>query len=91
MSLIQMIKIAEENKPEFDEPCNHCGWCCMVEVCSVGKSITNSETIPCSLLEERDGKHYCSLGKEERFRELIGMGVGCDAMTQEEMIRSITI
>lgn len=84
--LIQMIKIAEENKPSFGSACNHCGWCCMTEVCPTALALGTSEEIPCKHLYEADGNHLCSLASSDLIKELLAMGKGCDAKTQKEAI-----
>lgn len=88
-NLGQTIKIAQDLKPKFSEPCNNCGWCCLTEVCEVGKMISGSEQIPCSLLTSVGNKHTCSL-VERLGGYVIGAGVGCCAKTQDEVIKELT-
>ncbi len=87
--MIELITTARANKPKEGEPCNHCGWCCMTEVCSVGQELTQSAKIPCSLLIESEGKHYCKLATLPEVREILSMGRGCDAVTQEEQLERL--
>ena len=90
-NLIAMLPISVENKPKFGESCNSCGYCCLTEVCSVGKETGGGEFGPCKLLikdENNENKLLCKLMLDENspFREIIGTGTGCDAKTQQEMI-----
>ena len=89
LDLMKVINISVGEKPEFGAECNHCGWCCLTEVCPTGQAITGTSVIPCSLLKSKGGKHYCSLiegADMQENKELIGAGVGCCAETQEERI-----
>lgn len=79
---------AQENKPAQWEPCNHCGWCCLTEVCPTGRMILKSETIPCPLLEEIGGKYYCTVATKG-MADVIGIGTGCDAATQQEQLEKL--
>ena len=89
VGLQQRIDMAAEDKPKFGDDCNHCGWCCMTEVCVVGKSITKQVYGPCNLLIERDSKYYCSIATTPEVRSIIGAGVGCCAVTQREQIEKL--
>jgi hypothetical protein len=87
------IEKAQETKPIFGDKCNHCGWCCLTEPCVVGKEITGVTMGQCPLLLRGDhsnpDKYYCSLVIHNAIdKETIGVGTGCDAMTQEEVITS---
>jgi len=84
-----MIKIskAEEIKPAFGDDCNHCGWCCMTEVCEVGREHGAGEMLPCKYL---DKNNLCGLAIQSKENaKLIGTNVGCCAMTQREMINQL--
>ena len=81
IAIIEAVKI----KPKFDEPCNNCGWCCLTEVCPVGADIVGTQ-IPCKLLISKEGKHYCPLAGNPEIDKIMGMGTGCDAKTQMEVI-----
>jgi len=83
---IKQIFSAQKNKPKFGSPCNHCGWCCMTEVCSIGQELSGSAALPCKYLETEDSKHTCKLAKVEQIRTQLAIGVGCDAKTQSELI-----
>jgi len=86
--LLSVINIATENKPPVGEPCNFCGWCCLTEVCVVGQGVSGSAILPCSLLREEDGKHLCGLS--DSLSDVLGLGTGCCAETQNEVIARIT-
>ncbi len=94
-NLIEAINIAASNKPLMGDKCNHCGWCCMTEVCPTGKEWGAGETIPCKfLIGEKltdmhydDTKHYCYLAiSVEELKQDIGTNEGCCAETQEERL-----
>lgn len=89
--LIELINIAESNKPKMGEDCNHCGWCCMTEVCSMGQNITGDSkyAIPCKLLVERDGKYYCSVADQVEDKQSLGFDTGCCAQTQTERLNEL--
>ena len=87
--LMTMIQAAEDTKPANGEPCNHCGWCCLTEVCVIGQELTGTSVIPCSLLTEKNGKHYCTLAETDTLKKEIGAGIGCCAETQAEAIQRL--
>jgi uncharacterized cysteine cluster protein YcgN (CxxCxxCC family) len=89
MQLGERIKIAEVSKPKFGQPCNHCGWCCMTEVCEVGKRSGAGEMIPCKFLYASNGDHFCDLAKSKAMKKTIGIGTGCDAITQNELLEQL--
>ncbi len=85
MKLIEAINLAEKKKPKFGEDCNNCGWCCLTEVCPVGKQKGAGEMLPCKFLT--DNKR-CGLVVEAKAMFLaIGAGTGCCAETQKEKIK----
>ena len=88
-NLQRTIEIAEQAKPSFAAPCNHCGWCCLTEVCSVGKELTGGSEIPCKLLRTEGDKHYCQLAAMKQTHLPLAIGQGCDAKTQNEIIKEI--
>lgn len=93
-NLIAMLPLAVENKPKFGESCNSCGYCCLTEVCAVGKEMGGGEYAPCKniVIDENDSsKILCKLMIPENspFREIIGSGTGCDAMTTQELMNSM--
>jgi len=85
-NLANLICTAENIKPSMGDPCNHCGWCCMTEVCIIGKKLLKSESIPCELLIKVDGRYYCSIASIDSNKKQLGIGTGCCAQTQKEMI-----
>ena len=92
--LLNLLNIAVGNKPKMGAPCNHCGYCCLSEICPTGKTITKKEYGPCPLLinEEGSNKHYCQLVTSggKNTKEDLGIGYGCCAETQKEAILRIT-
>lgn len=88
--LINKINIAESNKPAMGEACNHCGWCCLTEVCQMGEFYLDHTQIPCELLISEGDKHYCSLIRDKKIeKKVLGIGTGCCAMTQKEILLSL--
>lgn len=88
-SLIKTLQIVHDTKPKFGSPCNNCGYCCLTEVCVVGQELTGSDIAPCKLLTEKDGKQYCKLADNEITREVLGIGTGCCAETQSEVMERL--
>jgi hypothetical protein len=84
-----LVKTAYDDKPKRGEPCNNCGWCCLTEVCPVGAELTGNTKPPCTLIESKDGKHYCKLGQLDGFKEVLGLGTECCAATQQEIIEEL--
>jgi uncharacterized cysteine cluster protein YcgN (CxxCxxCC family) len=91
MSLAVKIIESELKKPAFGSKCNHCGWCCLTEVCAVGKENGAGEMIPCKFLYLSGGDHLCGLAKTNDAKKIIGIGTGCDAMTQKELIKQANL
>lgn len=86
-NLAKILNVAIELKPKFGEPCNNCGYCCLTEVCAVGKELTDSNIWgPCKLLISNGNKHYCKLAENEEMEKILGIGAGCCAKTQAEFI-----
>ena len=83
--LIAVTVKAQQNKPKFSDPCNNCGWCCLTEVCGVGKGLGAKE-LPCKFLISDKEVHTCSLAENAEVRRQLSMGIGCDAKTQSEQI-----
>ena len=87
---IILVQQAVAIKPSFGLPCNNCGYCCLEEVCEVGKMVTGSSVAPCSLLIQRDDdKHYCGVGENDMYKDALGIGFGCCAKTQAEVISEL--
>ncbi|MGD1524189.1 hypothetical protein [Vibrio owensii] len=89
--LISVMNVAVNKKPKMGQPCNHCGYCCLTEVCSVGQELTGKSFGPCTLLVTEGDEHRCKLIVEEQkqgdstlLKDTIGAGVGCCAETQQE-------
>ena len=90
MNLIKTLEIAVKNKPAFGSPCNHCGYCCLTEVCVVGQELTGKEFGPCELLISDGEKHTCKLSDDAAFKEILGLSTGCCSETQAEAIARLT-
>lgn len=87
MNLMSLIGVATELKPEFGDPCNNCGWCCLTEVCQMGEYYGATQVLPCSFLVSKGDVHQCGLILDGTMRkEVIGIGTGCDAKTQTEQL-----
>lgn len=88
--LFNDIEVATELKPEYGAPCNNCGWCCLTEVCATGIQFGKSSMIPCQFLEQEGDRHFCGLANRgiKIMNEHLGIGTGCDARTQLEVIKS---
>ena len=75
---------AMPEKPKFGDPCNGCGFCCAVELCSVAEMIFDDNTLPCPLLSFHDGRSWCKLVETEKIGKMepliadtLGIGLGC--------------
>lgn len=77
------------DKPTFGAPCNHCGYCCMTEVCAIGKELTGRHTAPCKLLIKEGDKYLCKLALNNTLHNELGIGTGCCAVSQDEIINSL--
>ena len=84
------IQTAFAIKPKFGEPCNGCGWCYLTEVCVVGRELTGNTIAPCSLLIEMGGKHLCKIALTGQLHKELGIGTGCCAKTQKEIIEEMS-
>jgi len=49
------------NKPNFSEPCNNCGYCCVMEACQFSVSVFGDNRTPCAALETHGDKFLCGL------------------------------
>ncbi len=81
-------------KPAYGQPCNGCGWCCIKEICSVGKIVYPDFVAPCpGLVHDRaQGRTFCKLVLIEKATHMdpvvadtLAIGEGCDAATPEEI------
>lgn len=88
-NLLKIITVSIENKPKKGQPCNSCGYWCLTEVCPVGVELTGSDIAPCKLLITEGDKHTCILAQHETTRKVLGIGTGCCAETQQEVITRI--
>ena len=86
MDTIILLAKAVEIKPKYGDACNNCGYCCLAETCVVGQEITGEKYGRCKLLITDGDKHYCKLGTDETARKVLGIGEGCCAKTQSEVI-----
>lgn len=84
--LLNLLNISVEKKPAFGQPCNHCGFCCLTDLCEVAKEKTGKIDGPCEFLESNNaGEHLCSLVvANNALQHAIGVGKGCCAETQQE-------
>lgn len=90
MSLDEQILIARQGKPDYGEPCNHCGWCCLIEPCLIGQMITGQTEGACRLLEYHGPKKYlCGVADVPQVRTFNAMGQGCDAITTDEKLKAL--
>lgn len=84
-------------KPKHGAACNGCGFCCMVEVCAIGKLHHGEEqAAPCPSLTFENGRHWCAFvvaeahpavkaaGYPPLVTEALGIGRGCDAVDDAE-------
>lgn len=46
-------------KPEFNEPCNGCGYCCTIEPCQLAKDHLKCQSGPCVALEVSGERYLC--------------------------------
>ena len=80
---------AVDLKPKFGKACNSCGYCCMMEVCAVGVTLTGSDSVPCQMLISNGDRHTCKLAEVAELRQVLAIGTGCDAKTQAEVIEEL--
>jgi len=79
------VKAALKIKPEYGDKCNGCGWCCMSEVCRIGKAVHGEDAVaPCPSLIKANNRYWCSLVLGEDITRLpalignaLGIGKGC--------------
>jgi uncharacterized cysteine cluster protein YcgN (CxxCxxCC family) len=85
---IKVISQAYKSKPAYESPCNNCGWCCLTEVCAVGVELSGSKDLPCKFMRTEGDTHFCKIAEVEQLQSVLGIGLGCDAKTQAEIIKS---
>jgi hypothetical protein len=80
-------------KPDYDEPCNGCGYCCSESLCFAAMGVLGREPNyidedagPCPFLRYVDAKFRCGLvlleqesGLEPIISKSLGIGVGCQS------------
>ena len=88
-NLLIMLTKSTEDKPAFGSPCNHCGYCCLTEVCPIGQELTGVKIGPCKLIVTNGGKHYCKLVLSGVLLDEVGVDKGCCAKTQIEAISDV--
>lgn len=82
-------------KPREGEPCNGCGLCCAVELCSLAVDLLGASAVPCPAMEIGEGRFWCGLARwPSRYlgtprigdrtlgpmvRQGLSIGEGCDA------------
>lgn len=75
-------------KPPAKQPCNHCGWCCAMEICKIGEhalSLVNKQaTAPCPFIAQTGQAEFkCSIIIAEQkagdrdLADTLGIGKGC--------------
>lgn len=87
-------------KPEFGQPCNGCGICCMITQCAVSVAMFGEHEL-CPALQKAGRSFACGLmvntadyvpditawgGKTltETFTLMIGAGIGCDGTLEDD-------
>jgi hypothetical protein len=83
-------------KPNYTEPCNHCGQCCKEQLCDIARMIFPDAQAPCPAIQIHGGKALCgvvlaelSAGMKPVIQNSLGIGAGCsmpDADTTEAQI-----
>ena len=75
-------------KPNVRQPCNHCGWCCSMEICKLGKHaltlVNKQASAPCPFLEQTAPQEFkCRIiiaeqrAGEDELAKALGIGKGC--------------
>lgn len=54
-------------KPLMGQPCNGCGFCCVMEPCRLATELIGATKGPCPALEYADQRTYCGLVKRPAF------------------------
>jgi hypothetical protein len=85
-------------KPLYTKPCNHCGLCCLSQLCPVGEEAFPGVSAPCPALVTTSGKAVCGLVVAETLGKLepliakgLGIGCGCsmpDSYTTDDQIEA---
>lgn len=90
------------HKPPVKQPCNHCGWCCAMEICKIGKQaliLANKQAAaPCPFLAQTVQDEFkCSIILAEQkagvddLAKMLGIGRGCcaDAVVSSYCVRCV--
>jgi hypothetical protein len=71
-------------KPVYGSPCNGCGLCCALELCTVAAFKHPADKPPCRYLVYQENRSVCALVKTEiennmepLLQKLLGIGNGC--------------
>lgn len=72
-----------ERKPAHGQPCTHCGLCCLMTVCSLGRVVLGQAEGPCPALDfDADKKSSCGLiANPMAFAPLHTIAHGVENMT----------
>ncbi len=73
------------DKPLIASPCNHCGLCCRLELCQIGKMAFPQAEAPCPALRVENGRALCEIVLMESAMPVVkpliarslGIGTGC--------------
>jgi hypothetical protein len=86
MKPILLPPIEVLQKPKYGNPCNGCGLCCHMEVCSIGRLAFETDIAPCPGIVYGAGRAWCALvlsestlGGPQLIAEALGVGKGCCA------------
>ena len=75
-------------KPDVRQACNHCGWCCSMELCKLGERaliLANKQaSAPCPFLAQTAPREFkCRIiiaeqkAGEDELAKVLGIGKGC--------------
>lgn len=90
------IKVSLPAKPDYTEPCNHCGVCCKGQLCEIAEIAFPGAKAPCPALKISGDKALCGMvltesedGLDPMIQNVLGIGCGCsmpDADTTDAQI-----
>lgn len=73
-----------KTKPVYGSPCNGCGLCCALELCTIAQFEDPTAKAPCKHLVYQENRTICALVKTEidnnmkpLLQKLLGIGNGC--------------
>jgi hypothetical protein len=58
--MTSLIPIQTLDKPALDSACNGCGYCCIQEVCTLGRELGDEQHCM-ALVSNQDGTYACGL------------------------------